>query len=141
MGRMCGLSTVVTPAGASLTMYREIRPYANSIWDDNNNNNNNHSLYRVPFSYLFLACALCYCSFVFVLFCFMLLWSFPVHQQTTYRISNHLLYNRVLLLNQNAPRPSEHPPDRGKKINVKTFRWDQRLHIQNLFMAFKRIPR
>ena len=35
---MCGLSTVVTPAGASLTMYREIRPYANSIWDDNNNN-------------------------------------------------------------------------------------------------------
>ena len=37
---MCGLSTVVTPAGASLTMYREIRPYANSIWDDNNNNNN-----------------------------------------------------------------------------------------------------
>ena len=36
---MCGLSTVVTPAGASLTMYREIRSYANSIWDDNNNNN------------------------------------------------------------------------------------------------------
>ena len=34
---MCGLSTVVTPAGASLTMYREIRSYANSIWDDNNN--------------------------------------------------------------------------------------------------------
>ena len=41
VGRMCGLSTVVTPAGASLTMYREIRPYANSIWDDNNNNNVN----------------------------------------------------------------------------------------------------
>ena len=40
VGRMCGLSTVVTPAGASLTMYREIRSYANSIWDDNNNNNN-----------------------------------------------------------------------------------------------------
>ena len=40
VGRMCGLSTVVTPAGASLTMYREIRPYANSTWDDNNNNNN-----------------------------------------------------------------------------------------------------
>ena len=37
--KMCGLSTVVTPAGASLTMYREIRSYANSIWDDNNNNN------------------------------------------------------------------------------------------------------
>ena len=29
----------MTPAGASLTMYREIRSYANSIWDDNNNNN------------------------------------------------------------------------------------------------------
>ena len=28
----------MTPAGASLTMYREIRSYANSIWDDNNNN-------------------------------------------------------------------------------------------------------
>ena len=33
---------LVTPAGASLTMYREIRSYANSIWDDNNNNNNKH---------------------------------------------------------------------------------------------------
>ena len=42
---MCGLSTVVTPAGASLTMYREIRSYANSIWDDNNNN---HGSSRYP---------------------------------------------------------------------------------------------
>ena len=25
--------------------------------------------------------------------------------------------------------------------NVKTFRWDQRLQIQNLFMAFKQVPR
>ena len=41
--------------------------------------------------------------------------------------------------NQNAPRPSEHPPVRGE--NVKTFRWDHRLQIQNLFMAFKRVPR
>ena len=40
--------------------------------------------------------------------------------------------------NQNAPRPSEHPPVGGK--NVETFRWDHRLHIQNLFMAFKRVP-
>ena len=38
--------------------------------------------------------------------------------------------------NQNAPRPSEHPPVRGGG-NVKTFRWDQRLQMQNLFMAFK----
>ena len=28
----------------------------------------------------------------------------------------------------------------GRK-NIKTFRWDQRLQIQNLFMAFKRVPR
>ena len=41
--------------------------------------------------------------------------------------------------NQNTPRPSEHPPVREE--NVKTFRWDQRLQIQNLFMAFKQVPR
>ena len=41
--------------------------------------------------------------------------------------------------NQNAARPSEHPPVREK--NVKTFRWDHRLQIiQNLFVAFKRVP-
>ena len=34
---------------------------------------------------------------------------------------------------------SEHPPVRGE--NVKTFRWDHRLQIQNLFMTFKRVPR
>ena len=44
---MCGLSTVVTPAGASLTMYREIRSYANSIWDDNS-----QLLYRMKSLYL-----------------------------------------------------------------------------------------
>ena len=30
------------------------------------------------------------------------------------------------------------PQSRGK--NVKTFRWDHRLQIRNLFMAFKRVP-
>ena len=34
--------------------------------------------------------------------------------------------------NLNAPRPSDHPPVRGK--NVKTFRWDHRLQIQNLLL-------
>ena len=34
----------------------------------------------------------------------------------------------------NASRPPEHPPVRGG--NVKTFRWDHRLQIQKLFMAF-----
>ena len=41
--------------------------------------------------------------------------------------------------NLNASRPSEHPQVRGE--NVKTFRWDHRLQIQNLFTAFKRVPR
>ena len=45
---MCGLSTVVTPAGASLLMYRDIHSYANSIWDDNNNNNNNNMCKHKP---------------------------------------------------------------------------------------------
>ena len=39
--------------------------------------------------------------------------------------------------NLNASRPSEHPPARGE--NVRTFRWDHRLQIQNLFMASKRV--
>ena len=30
-------------------------------------------------------------------------------------------------------------PQSGGK-NVKMFRWDHRLQIQNLFMAFKRVP-
>ena len=38
----------------------------------------------------------------------------------------------------NAPRPSEHLPVRGE--NVKTFRRDHRLQIQNLFMVFQRVP-
>ena len=40
--------------------------------------------------------------------------------------------------NLNASGPSEHPPARGK--NVKTFRWDHNLQIQNFFMAFKQVP-
>ena len=47
---------------------------------------------------------------------------------------------KYLKKNQNTPRPSEDPPAMGKN-NVKTFRWDQRLQIQNLFMAFKQVPR
>ena len=38
-----------------------------------------------------------------------------------------------------ASRPSEHPPVRGG--NVKTFRWDHRLQIQNLSAAFQGVPR
>ena len=57
-----------------------------------------NSLYRVPFSYLFLACALCFC-------CFFL--SF---------LSSFVLFFRK---NLNASRPSGHPSIREE--NVKTF--------------------
>ena len=43
------------------------------------------------------------------------------------------------VLKVNASRPSEHPSVREK--DVKTFRWDHRLQIENIFMAFKRVPR
>ena len=57
------------------------------------------------------------------------------HKLATCRKGFVLLY---LKKNQNAHRPSEHPPVRGE--NVKTFRCDYRLQIQNLFMAFKGVP-
>ena len=41
--------------------------------------------------------------------------------------------------NLKAFRPSGHPPVRGE--NVKTFRWDHRLQIQNFFMVIKRVLR
>ena len=41
---------------------------------------------------------------------------------------------------EGASRPSEHPLSQGEKY-VKTFRWDHRLQIiQDVFMAFKRVP-
>ena len=36
-----------------------------------------------------------------------------------------IVFTATLKKNQNAPRPSEHPPVKGE--NVKTFRWDHRL--------------
>ena len=114
-------------------------------------------------SIFFLACALCYCYFlfdVFVLF-FVLFscsrWSVVNVPPIVSCPADHVpdWQPRILLgmsrmngkkthgclkKKQNTPRPSEHPPVmRGK--NVKTFRWDQRLQIQNLFMAFKQLPR
>ena len=56
-----------------------------------------------------------------------------------YRVFKTNFAGCVLNNYQNVPRPSEHPPVGGKY--VKTFRWDQRLQIQNLFTAFKRVPR
>ena len=65
-----------------------------------------NSLYRVPFSHLFLAYTLCYCSFFFChfvlfLFCFVSKLSLKLCryssdsfrvQQITYRIGNHVYY-------------------------------------------------
>ena len=64
-----------------------------------------NSLYRGPF-YIFLACVLCYCSFVFVVFCFVFVvlfcsrWSvvdvplifFCPADHVQYRIGNHVYY-------------------------------------------------
>ena len=66
----------------------------------------------------------------------MFLRCFPA-QQTTYRVGN-----RVQLLfkekSERVSRPSEHPPVRGE--NVKTFRWDHRLQIQNLLWHLNGFP-
>ena len=62
-----------------------------------------------------------------------------VHQTSLLHIESSLDRLGFLKKNLNASRPSEHPPVRRK--NVKTFRWDHRLQIQNLLMAFKRVPR
>ena len=54
----------------------------------------------------------------------------------TWFLHCNLIFLKKIL---NASRSSEHPPVRGK--SVKTFRYDRRLQRQNLFMAFKRVPR
>ena len=42
----------------------------------------------------------------------------------------------ILKKNQNAPRPSEHPPVRGENMSKRLVRWDQCCKIiQNLFMV------
>ena len=63
----------------------------------------------------------------------------PQHSKNNSTIEPYKLYLVFNKKNLNASRPSEHPLVRGK--NVKTFRWDHRLQIQNLFMAFKRVLR
>ena len=45
----------------------------------------------------------------------------------------------ILKKNQNAPRPSEHPPVRGKKMS-KRLGGIIGCKYKNLFMAFKRVP-
>ena len=69
----------------------------------------------------------------------------PLNIRVSYLVLNEVVMmcvavSRPFKENLNTPRPSEHPPVRGE--NVKTFsRWDHRLQIQHLFMAFKRVPR
>ena len=65
-------------------------------------------------------------------------WGFLTSQSLKRTLARHS-FSTSFKKNQNASRPSEHSPVMGKKI--KTFRWDQRLQIQNLFMAFKQVPR
>ena len=62
--------------------------------------------------------------------------------QVFYRILLLLFTVTVLYLkkNQNTPRPSEHPPVMGEKMS-KRLGGIKRLQIQNLFMAFKQVPR
>ena len=57
----------------------------------------------------------------------------PQIEASNYIISILLLTAWSSKKNLNASRSSEHPPVKGE--NVKTFRWDHRLQIQNLFMA------
>ena len=47
---------------------------------------------------------------------------------------------RYLNKNQTTPRHSEHPPVMGEKMS-KRLGGIKRLQIQNLFMAFKQVPR
>ena len=107
-----------------------------------------NSLYRVPFFYLFLI----YVYFVIVpfllsfLFCFVMSffcsrWNFVDVPLIFFCPADHVVPDCCCCLkkNQTAPRPSEHPPVMGERCN--TFRWDQRLQIQNLFKAFKQVPR
>ena len=49
-------------------------------------------------------------------------------------INSNCSFTCTLKKNMNASRPSEHSSVRDK--NVKTFRWDNRLQSQNLFMTF-----
>ena len=48
--------------------------------------------------------------------------------------------HKCLKKNQNTPRPSEYPPVMGEKMS-KRLGGIKRLQIQNLFMAFKQVPR
>ena len=54
----------------------------------------------------------------------------PPRSLHTY-VSSTILRRRFRCVKKNlhASRPSEHPPVRGEKASVKTFRWDRRLQI------------
>ena len=54
--------------------------------------------------------------------------------------SYHARAYRCLKKNQTTPRPSEHPPVMGGEMS-KRLGGIKRLQIQNLFMAFKQVPR
>ena len=99
-------------------MYREIRSYANSIWDDNNNNNkmkNEHDdrTYQVENIESYRTRRVSAVCIMTVDPCPQMC---PVVQCVCVCVFKE---------NLNASRPSEHPQVRGG--DVKTFRWDHRL--------------
>ena len=53
---------------------------------------------------------------------------------------HHVCLQNILKKNQTTPRPSEHPPVMGGEMS-KCLGGIKRLQIQNLFMAFKQVPR
>ena len=63
----------------------------------------------------------------------------PLKRYILHIAANTLSSNVSLKKNLNASRPSERALVRGD--SVKTFWWDHRLQIQNLFRAFKWVPR
>ena len=67
----------------------------------------------------------------------------PVASDPTGYTSHYFLVDshvqRNLKRNLNQSRPFEHHPVRAG--NVKTLRWDDRLQIQNICMAFEQVPR
>ena len=61
-------------------------------------------------------------------------------QSISYLVSSNSVYVLYFLKKDlNESRPSEHPLIR--RGTVRTFRWNHRLQIRNLFMAFERVFR
>ena len=81
----------------------------------------------------------CLCPFLFLFlpfFCFFVDVAFSESCITVFSL--YCMESCCLKKIRTHPDLLSMPQSGGK--NVKTFRWDHRLQIQNLFMAFKRVP-